>query len=285
MRCSSNEKVQLLFVLSGQRAHCGCVHYGTSARTHYEVLGVRQDASLKEIKNAFYTLSKKYHPDVAGSRSDTVTTINFMAIKDAYDVLRDPEKRRTYDKQLSPRNTYQFESPSTQAPFGYPFTQRSESRRAPPPPRQTYTQAEYQRMFDQFRKRYESDAYQAFQEEMRQRAWEEQLRRRNEFLRRQSARYSHRRDFFRRRHEDTDFSRFDFVGSFGYNFEMLNKVLTVYLVVFFAVAITSAIYQRIGGFEFRTRSTVAQRSDEEQKQRIDGMMAHAPLQRPSSPLD
>ncbi|VDM38826.1 unnamed protein product [Toxocara canis] len=187
----------------------------------------------------------QYHPDVAGSRSDTVTTINFMAIKDAYDVLRDPEKRRTYDKQLSPRNTYQFESPSTQAPFGYPFTQRSESRRAPPPPRQTYTQAEYQRMFDQFRKRYESDAYQAFQEEMRQRAWEEQLRRRNEFLRRQSARYSHRRDFFRRRHEDTDFSRFDFVGSFGYNFEMLNKVLTVYLVVFFAVAITSAIYQRM----------------------------------------
>jgi DnaJ-class molecular chaperone len=61
------------------------------------VLGVSKNAKQQEIKQAFYDLSKKYHPDVVGSDSQ-----RFIEIKEAYDVLRDDEKRRAYDIGFNP---------------------------------------------------------------------------------------------------------------------------------------------------------------------------------------
>lgn len=279
MRYSNGERAQLLLIRPMRHTQRISIHYRNDARTHYEVLGVRRDASLKEIKNAFYTLSKKYHPDVAGSSISSASTTNFMVIKDAYDVLRDPEKRRAYDQQISIQNAFNFESPFHEGPFTSPFNVRHRTRAQPP--RQSYTEAEYQRMFDQFRRRYDSEAYQAFQEEMRQRAWDEQLRRRAEFLRRQSARYSSRRGFSRQRTDGAYSSRFDFTNDFAYNFELLNKILAIYLVVFFAVAITSGVYQRMGDFRFVSESTAAQENKEEERKRIDDMVMHPPVRRPS----
>uniref|UniRef100_A0A914ZK82 J domain-containing protein n=1 Tax=Parascaris univalens TaxID=6257 RepID=A0A914ZK82_PARUN len=143
MRYSRGERAQLLLIQPLRHTQCTSIHYGNDARTHYEVLGVRRDASLKEIKNAFYTLSKKYHPDVAGSSVSSASTTNFMVIKDAYDVLRDPEKRRAYDEQISIQNTSNFESPFYEGPFTSPFNVRHRTRAQPP--RQSYTEAEYQR--------------------------------------------------------------------------------------------------------------------------------------------
>lgn len=59
--------------------------------THYEILGVANTASADEIKQAYRKLAKDHHPDRGGSHE------RFAQINAAYDILKDPEKRKTYD--------------------------------------------------------------------------------------------------------------------------------------------------------------------------------------------
>ncbi len=67
-----------------------------SKRDYYEVLGVSRDASQEEIKKAYRKLARRYHPDVnPGSKE---AEARFKEIKEAYDVLTDPQKRAQYDQ-------------------------------------------------------------------------------------------------------------------------------------------------------------------------------------------
>jgi len=59
----------------------------------YKILGVKEDASQEEIKNAFRRLSKEHHPDSAESGDSE----GFIQIKKAYDILTSKEKRDVYD--------------------------------------------------------------------------------------------------------------------------------------------------------------------------------------------
>jgi curved DNA-binding protein CbpA len=70
-----------------------------SSTNHYDALGINANASPKEIKTAFYTLSKKHHPDV--NPDDKHAANKFSTISNAYDILGDPIKRRDYDNELS----------------------------------------------------------------------------------------------------------------------------------------------------------------------------------------
>lgn len=65
-------------------------------RDYYEVLGVNKDATEDEIKKAFRKLARKYHPDV--NKDDKNATEKFKEIGEAYEVLRDPDKRAQYDQ-------------------------------------------------------------------------------------------------------------------------------------------------------------------------------------------
>jgi molecular chaperone DnaJ len=65
-------------------------------RDYYEVLGVVRGADEKELKNAFRKLAKQYHPDA--KPGDRQAEHRFKEINEAYDVLRDPQKRAAYDR-------------------------------------------------------------------------------------------------------------------------------------------------------------------------------------------
>ena len=68
-------------------------------RDYYEILGVSRKASEQEIKTAYRKLARQYHPDASkGSKeAKKVAEEKFKEIGEAYEVLKDPEKRRRYD--------------------------------------------------------------------------------------------------------------------------------------------------------------------------------------------
>ena len=64
-------------------------------RDYYDVLGVNKSASDAEIKSAFRKLAKKYHPDL---NKEADAAEKFKEVQEAYDVLGDENKRKTYDQ-------------------------------------------------------------------------------------------------------------------------------------------------------------------------------------------
>ena len=65
-------------------------------RDYYEVLGVGKTASADEIKKAYRSLAKKYHPDM--NPGDKEAEVKFKEVNEAYDVLSDQDKRAKYDQ-------------------------------------------------------------------------------------------------------------------------------------------------------------------------------------------
>ena len=64
-------------------------------RDYYRVLGVERGASQEDIKRAYRRLARKYHPDVS---READADARFKAVGEAYEVLKDPEKRAAYDQ-------------------------------------------------------------------------------------------------------------------------------------------------------------------------------------------
>ncbi|WP_029894480.1 molecular chaperone DnaJ [Desulfohalovibrio reitneri] len=67
-----------------------------SKRDYYEVLGVSRDAGDDEIKRAYRKMAFEYHPD--RNPDDPEAEVKFKEAAEAYEVLRDPQKRQTYDR-------------------------------------------------------------------------------------------------------------------------------------------------------------------------------------------
>ena len=66
------------------------------AKDFYEILGIAKNAGKEEIKKAYRSLARKYHPDV--NQEDPKAEEKFREIKQAYEVLSDEEKRAQYDQ-------------------------------------------------------------------------------------------------------------------------------------------------------------------------------------------
>ncbi|MFM1814043.1 MAG: chaperone Hsp40, co-chaperone with DnaK [Pseudomonadota bacterium] len=65
-------------------------------RCYYETLGVKRDASDQDVKSAFRRLAKEYHPD--RNPGDQGSEHRFKEINEAYEALKDPQKRAAYDQ-------------------------------------------------------------------------------------------------------------------------------------------------------------------------------------------
>jgi curved DNA-binding protein len=64
-------------------------------KDYYEILGVARGAAAEEIKRAYRRLARKYHPDVS---KEPDAEARFKEVREAYTVLKDPEKRKAYDQ-------------------------------------------------------------------------------------------------------------------------------------------------------------------------------------------
>ncbi len=116
-------------------------------KDYYEILGVTRGADADEVKRAYRKLARKFHPDVSKEKN---AEDKFKEVQEAYEVLRDTEKRAAYD-QLGRdyRPGQQFRPPPDWSQrFGHSGSQRfsdlmasaiffpacSAARRPEPPP-------------------------------------------------------------------------------------------------------------------------------------------------------
>ena len=64
-------------------------------RDYYKIMGLKRNASADDIKHAYRKLARKYHPDVS---KESNAEAKFKDLGEAYEVLKDPEKRASYDQ-------------------------------------------------------------------------------------------------------------------------------------------------------------------------------------------
>jgi curved DNA-binding protein len=87
-------------------------------RDYYQILGVQRTANADAIKSAYRRLARKYHPDVS---KEANAEAHFKEVQEAYEVLKDPEKRAAYDQLGSEWKSGQQFRPPPDWGNGYEF--------------------------------------------------------------------------------------------------------------------------------------------------------------------
>ena len=94
-------------------------------RDYYKILGVARTATAEDLKKSYRRLARKYHPDVSKEKD---AEQKFKEVQEAYEVLKDPEKRAAYDQLGSDwKSGQQFRPPPDWA-SGFEFSGGSRPR-------------------------------------------------------------------------------------------------------------------------------------------------------------
>jgi curved DNA-binding protein len=91
-------------------------------KDYYEVMGVQRGATQDEVKRAYRKLARKFHPDVSKEKN---AEERFKELQEAYEVLKDPEKRAAYDQLGANWRQGQEFRPPPDWGKGFEFTARS----------------------------------------------------------------------------------------------------------------------------------------------------------------
>jgi curved DNA-binding protein len=94
-------------------------------RDYYKILGLARTATADEIKKTYRRLARKFHPDVS---KETNAAARFKQVQEAYEVLKDPEKRAAYDQLGRDWRAGQEFRPPPGWDEGYEFSGRSFER-------------------------------------------------------------------------------------------------------------------------------------------------------------
>ncbi len=88
-------------------------------RDYYKILGVARTAAAEDIKKSYRRLARKYHPDVSKEKD---AEQKFKEVQEAYEVLKDPEKRAAYDQLGSEWKSGQQFRPPPEWASGFEFS-------------------------------------------------------------------------------------------------------------------------------------------------------------------
>ncbi len=87
---------------------------------YYQILGVTRDAPDADIKKAYRKLARQYHPDV---NKDVSAEDKFKEVNEAYEALKDSEKRQAYDQFGSDwKHGHEFSGAGARAGYGGGFS-------------------------------------------------------------------------------------------------------------------------------------------------------------------